>query len=657
MSTTKQNISGIFNLVEPHRTTNIKLINKIFENIINHPTNKRFQDLNYEKISKKLHKSCIDLLLNVGFVVTSNNSRLKFKEKYLERLRDAHKLLQDSIKTDASINCDHRSPRITEHNKIFNCICGKDLVKIIDRSTIYKSIVCDNIHCGKTVDPNCIVWHCNDRDSHPDGFDLCFDCINDNKYYPDGIMMLNQLIDFGFGLPEKTLADALEMSNYDINIAVDCLMNVMNNERSQDEDSVTEVETKVDIECDLFCCVHLKRIRNSLKQHKICVSMIDTDNEENNHVYDETNSYDDRTLLNDFNHLLFSHHNQFEEIYNIITKDSAECLLTDCIMLRRNNRDRSNVQENSPTSIYSSEEPAIIVRQQILDKIHSYYFHSFDTCYKINKKEKQMIASQCRDTDHCSAEVKLLSGIINAKRYKTDNRLQRFNTQEHKLHNGVNDEKTQQSENRIYSYGFRYYYWDFYKNSLDADDKILSMKNVYFGSVYPQVGNAGYTIGEWYIDSTFKNLKEELLQKIDAVVWQSVMSKANLHCQTDYARTIECDGLDREEVFGIKPGTLITREHVAAIQCYCNFDELSAKFSGTYRKLNATETNESLKKRHSNYAHLGRLLRECMECFGTNMKGVDYMKWKLYHGINQNIQFRSVCPYIKGPFSTTKSMA
>eukprot|EP01084_Bolivina_argentea_P281294 481254_1 len=105
-------------------------------------------------------------------------------------------------------------------------------------------------------------------------------------------------------------------------------------------------------------------------------------------------------------------------------------------------------------------------------------------------------------------------------------------------------------------------------------------------------------------------------------------------------------------------GQPIHISHLIAIMVYCNYDTLQQKFSETFRRLNAQETNEELKKKHSNYHYLARYLRECVECFGMQYKKEteeNYMN--VYHGVCKQFMFSSVYAFIKGPLSTTTDYA
>ena len=68
----------------------------------------------------------------------------------------------DTLSDDSKMNEPH-----------YSCICGHNLIKIEDASTLYEGNgwMCDI--CERTTK---IAWHC-DQDFHPFGFDICNNCI------------------------------------------------------------------------------------------------------------------------------------------------------------------------------------------------------------------------------------------------------------------------------------------------------------------------------------------------------------------------------------------------------------------------------------------------------------------------------------------------
>ncbi len=67
---------------------------------------------------------------------------------------------------------------------------------------------------------------------------------------------------------------------------------------------------------------------------------------------------------------------------------------------------------------------------------------------------------------------------------------------------------------------------------------------------------------------------------------------------------------DHPSKFGYKDGDPIRAENVYCILIYCGQDRFQNEFSKTYRAQEQKETFASIKKRHSEYHHFGRILKE-----------------------------------------------
>ena len=115
------------------------------------------------------------------------------------------------------------------------------------------------------------------------------------------------------------------------------------------------------------------------------------------------------------------------------------------------------------------------------------------------------------------------------------------------------------------------------------------------------------------------------------------------------------------ESYGLRDGTAVTLEHIMALLFYTNFSTQCYEFGRTYRKVSVFESDRSLKKRHSEVAVWGRLLRELVECYGYNM-GPNHPAREMrdfsvfYHGVSASMLFDSTEITLCGPVSTTLSM-
>ena len=161
------------------------------------------------------------------------------------------------------------------------------------------------------------------------------------------------------------------------------------------------------------------------------------------------------------------------------------------------------------------------------------------------------------------------------------------------------------SLSRIYSQGIRYFQWKFYQNNKNKYNVLATNK---YGGVVKEK-NVGYKFCDWYIIGVYNNLKEELLNNKLATFsineWQTTQQKSILKLNAKQKiYCIENDPLQikyREKFYGISSDDSISVEHIMSILFYCNFTENCRKLSETFRKKIYYETDESLKKRHSQF--------------------------------------------------------
>eukprot|EP01084_Bolivina_argentea_P142285 249978_1 len=102
--------------------------------------------------------------------------------------------------------------------------------------------------------------------------------------------------------------------------------------------------------------------------------------------------YNSVALLNDFHHLLFYHSHQFESIHNILSKrvyKNVQCRLSNCLVMKRNYRNRKAITKKKLNELYFDYDD--IVPQQLIDCIHCFYFHSFDTGMKLTNEDRNNI--------------------------------------------------------------------------------------------------------------------------------------------------------------------------------------------------------------------------------------------------------------------------
>eukprot|EP01084_Bolivina_argentea_P012107 22685_1 len=115
--------------------------------------------------------------------------------------------------------------------------------------------------------------------------------------------------------------------------------------------------------CDITKCTELKSLLSMFK---------DCDNDISEH---KDNISD---ILDNFHHLLSFHDTDkdFESIY----KQLHSCNINDCKLFARNYRNRDKIKDNNQKrkELYNTNDTDIISLYQIMDKIHCYYYHTYD---------------------------------------------------------------------------------------------------------------------------------------------------------------------------------------------------------------------------------------------------------------------------------------
>lgn len=144
----------------------------------------------------------------------------------------------------------------------------------------------------------------------------------------------------------------------------------------------------------------------------------------------------------------------------------------------------------------------------------------------------------------------------------------------------------------------------------------VGIKWVYYG-----LGNE-----EYRVQPRYQNLKEEMLEypEISSEEIGDIMRKANHYIHTETCRSLRADTKDHEP---------ITTACLICLILYCDFSELSRRFTLSFRKSSSFETMEQVKSRNAKYFHWSVTLKDAISSFGQD------------HGIP-----RGVLPYLRGPF-------
>eukprot|EP01083_Nonionella_stella_P140387 430411_1 len=435
----------------------------------------------------------------------------------------------------------------------------------------------------------------------------------------------------------------------------------------------TVIRETLNITCSaLDTCPGLTTICAVLQRYQWFVASHQIDHEKNVKFADYFgDDYNGVHTLNNFHHLLFDHHAQFEDIYDaLINEMSIGCSLQKCQVIRRHYRDRLTDNDCGSDEVMESMELSL------LDKIHCYYLHSFDIGYKFRKHVQDKLWNERRHESHDEENKEndaiendthnSLDGAIhtlitsNRRSYEAVEGLDRILNGNNRFHTEM-DEKT---DGMTYDHGRRFFYWDYYRNVDQVNDPVLLQYDFIGGAGFQRgrgdeiEANIGYSVKDWYIKQKYNNLKAELLQnhicKISTGVWQHDLAKATQHSKTDHAKSMKSRDV---QTYGIRASQPLSLFHILAMMSYCNHDVLQAKFSGTFRQ-NPNESDDAFKQRHRHFAHFARLLREVVECYGQqNIDGPNCHNQILFHGVSQQAQFQTINPCFKGPVSATTAYA
>eukprot|EP01084_Bolivina_argentea_P260565 440068_1 len=128
-----------------------------------------------------------------------------------------------------------------------------------------------------------------------------------------------------------------------------------------------------------YNCVHLNRMTDAMRQY-------DKFSKNVNEPVD-FDQVDLDTIVHDFIYAVNKHNSdeKFEYIYNRFPR----CDVVECKMFKRNHRNRNDVTNKASHAyvLYGNKDEKQILYMQIMDKIHCYYQHSFDTGYRLTVED------------------------------------------------------------------------------------------------------------------------------------------------------------------------------------------------------------------------------------------------------------------------------
>eukprot|EP01084_Bolivina_argentea_P210056 357668_1 len=390
----------------------------------------------------------------------------------------------------------------------------------------------------------------------------------------------------------------------------------------------------------LFDCKHYTNL----------ISILNSYEHNNEEIKLDIDNLNITNTLNDYIHLMNLHENQFEEIFNSFDKI---CDITACPMFKRNHRQR--VKNNHNTD--NIEDIFQTVKQQILDKIHCYFKHSYDIGHRILNKDILIdVDEKINFDDHDTINNNLL---INQETVKLMNII----STKHKLYRSVDG---QDRSKKFNSHVSTVYDINDSKQSEEMND-IMFDTGVMFKymnnsqNINPSNKDSGYV----YVKRKYSSLKQELLSNplviLSKAQFDSELNKAEIHFNSHHCKTLMKIHETQCQSSNSKPVKLKVH-HVLTVMIYCNYDALQYEFSKTYRKTAENEDLQSISDRHRNFFHLGLFLKiiankfsyETSSYTGGNSNTMCFKT--LYHGINKLLMFPLESPgftHINVPLSTS----
>eukprot|EP01084_Bolivina_argentea_P268722 456528_1 len=175
-----------------------------------------------------------------------------------------------------------------------------------------------------------------------------------------------------------------------------------------------------------------------------------------------------------------------------------------------------------------------------------------------------------------------------------------------------NDLKTNQSRmNKKYN--------QLYENNNDVENKYIFGSYFIYGDSSDEKQKHCDCI---VVKAKYVDLKEEMTQNkyLDQIA-SSLLSNAQYKNEYEKAKA------HWHSSWRKKKYSNISVDHLFALMIYCNFDDLSYEFSKTYR--------QSSGHQHSNFYHLGRLLKQAVLQHGTCIK--DGVVKEFHHGVNRSL--------------------
>ena len=315
---------------------------------------------------------------------------------------------------------------------------------------------------------------------------------------------------------------------------------------------------------------------------------------------------------------------------------------------------------------YHLKENKAIAVCQMLDQLHVAKYHLIDIGlrYKTDADGGDDDESEYKDADFDRA-LSAMKNSLTAKRTAfrsmrgsdcNDKVLSKIVTETAIENNGDDNEKHTADSNQSmasYSFGFRFFYWPFYKGN---EAKIMLIPRTNFTERGNFSIDANNRLCDFFVAPSFASLKHEALNTVGAPLsiqeYDGTLETAKLKHRA-LKRGMKGAWRVWETVYNVKKDSVISLHHIMAVLLYTDHGALSATFTRSFRKMSVLESVKSVKRRHSRFANWAKALREAVECWGTPLGDAVEYATEFYHGLSTKMLFSGFAQSFRGPTSTS----
>eukprot|EP01084_Bolivina_argentea_P253780 426422_1 len=353
-------LEELWQINEIDRKKSTTLLSKIFENILSHLSElEKYGDLNFVKIRTKFEKCkpALNLLFIAGFKESNDGQRLRWQydEDRIKSLRNVSNTLQAKLNNKNVYDLIDQKEQLIPPQESTKMQAIEQLVN--EGFTREDAIMAVALSSNETVNTqSTIINHLKALGFDINTINQAMDNVNDNQNMDAIIAYITINKDPTTNIKQqqnyRQMTNDFLTTNFE-NQSIDCTY-LLNS--GMNYSAVKNIDDRRRIICHSFIseCPVLKTICRIMKKYNVFMTYQlqeqkntkdKNENKQQCQIHEVlNNAYDNIALLNDFNHLLFAHQHQFEDIYNTFINNiyhGVQCNLRECLLLRRNNRNRS----------------------------------------------------------------------------------------------------------------------------------------------------------------------------------------------------------------------------------------------------------------------------------------------------------------------------